>query len=106
MSIKRVWHGWTTLENADKYQDILMNEVIPGIEAKKIPGYRGIEVLRTEHEDEVEFVTMMIYDSLEDVKGLQGDDYKKCYVPDIAQAVLKRWDQEAAHYEIVDTTMC
>jgi antibiotic biosynthesis monooxygenase (ABM) superfamily enzyme len=106
MSIKRVWHGWTTLENADKYQDILMNEVIPGIEAKKIPGYRGIEVLRTEHEDEVEFVTMMIYDSLEDVNGLQGDDYKKCYVPDIAQAVLKRWDQEAAHYEIVDTTMC
>lgn len=103
MAVKRIWHGWTTLENADKYQAILFNEVLPGIEAKKISGYRKIEVLRTEHEMEVEFVTIMTYDSLQDVIGLQGEDYKKCYVPDIAQSVLKRWDQEAAHYELVET---
>ena len=46
MAIKRVWHGWTTLENADKYQILLRNEVFPGIEAKKIPGYQSIELLR------------------------------------------------------------
>jgi len=103
MSIKRVWHGWTTKENADKYQDILMNEVLPGIEAKEISGYRKIEVLRTEHEHEVEFATIMTYNSLEDVIGLQGADYKKCYVPDAAQTVLKRWDQEVVHYDLIDT---
>ena len=102
MAIKRIWHGWTTLENADKYQNILMNVVLPGIEAKKISGYSGIEVLRTDHQDEVEFVTMMTYDSLESVVGLQGADYKKCYVPEIAQSVLKRWDAEATHLEIID----
>ena len=103
MSIKRVWHGWTTKENADKYQDILLNKVLPGIEAKKISGYRKIEVLRTDHRHEIEFVTIMTYDSLENVVGLQGEDYKKCYVPDIAQKVLKRWDHEAAHYELINT---
>jgi hypothetical protein len=65
--------------------------------------YRKIEVLRTDHEQEVEFVTIMTYNSLEDVIGLQGEDYKKSYVPDIARKVLKRWDQEAAHYELVET---
>ncbi|MEX0330747.1 MAG: antibiotic biosynthesis monooxygenase [Puniceicoccaceae bacterium] len=103
MSIKRVWHGWTTLEDADAYQDILLNKVIPGIEAKKISGLRKFEVLRIAKKDEVEFVTMMTYDSLEDVIGLQGKDYKKCYVPDVAQQVLKRWDQKAIHYELIDT---
>ena len=52
MAIKRVWHGWTTKVNADKYQRILKEKVLPGIEAKKIPGYQKIEVLRIEHEDE------------------------------------------------------
>jgi heme-degrading monooxygenase HmoA len=103
MAIKRIWHGWTTKENADKYQDILLNQVLPGIEAKKIIGYRDIEVLRKEHEEEVEFVTIMTYDSLENIKALQGEDYKKSYVPKIAQEVLKHWDKEAAHYEVVET---
>ena len=103
MAVKRIWHGWTTRENADQYQEILFQKVLPGIEAKNIPGYRNIEVLRTDHDNEVEFVTIMTYDSLKDIIGLQGEDYKKSYVPDIARAVLKRWDQEAAHYELVET---
>ena len=103
MSIKRVWHGWTTKENADAYQTILSNTVLPGIEAKNIPGFRGVEVLRTEHEDEVEFVTIMNFDSIQNVIAFQGEDYQKSYIPDVAQSVLKRWDQEAAHYDLVET---
>lgn len=102
MAIKRVWHGWTSLENADKYQKILKEEVLPGIEAKNIQGYLGIEVLRIDLENEVEFVTIMTYESLQNVMGLQGEDYKKCYVPDVAQKVLKRWDLEATHYDLID----
>ena len=103
MGIKRIWHGWTTNENADKYQSILLNKVLPGIEAKKISGYRGIEVLRKEQGEEVEFVTMMTYDSVENIKALQGEDYEKAYVPPMAAEVLKRWDKEAVHYEVVDS---
>lgn len=103
MAIKRVWHGWTTKLNADKYQDILNREVLPSIEAKEIPGYKKIEVLRIELEDEVEFVTIMTFESLKNVIDFQGENYKRCYVPDVAQKVLKRWDQEATHYELIET---
>jgi heme-degrading monooxygenase HmoA len=103
MSIKRIWHGWTTKENANKYHSILTSNVIPGIEEKRIPGYRKIEVLRTEYDEEVEFVTIMTFDSLQNVVDFQGKDYKRCYVPDVAQKVLKRWDQESLHYELVET---
>ena len=103
MAIKRIWHGWTTKENAEKYQNILDKEVLPGIEAKKIPGYKKIEVLKIELENEVEFITIMTFDSLQNVKDFQGEDYKRCYVPDVAQKVLKRWDKESKHYDLIDT---
>lgn len=101
MSIKRIWHGWTTLENADKYQELLHKEVIPGIEQKNITGYRSIEILRMDMDDEVEFITIMTFDSIQNVIDFQGEDYKQCYVPDAAQQVLKRWDTESAHYNAV-----
>ena len=99
MSIKRVWHGWTTLENAEAYENLLNTEVFPSIEAKNIPGYRGIELWRRELDDEVEFITVMSFDSIDNVIDFQGEDYARSYVPDAAQKVLKRWDQISSHYE-------
>ncbi len=75
MAIKRVWHGWTTPENADKYQHLLHHEVFPGIEAKNIPGYQSIELLRRDVDDEVEFVTIMTFDSLQNIIDFPGEDY-------------------------------
>ncbi len=111
MAIKRIWHGWTTPEQAEAYQALLLEEVIPGIEAKRIPGFAGIEVLRQhradqDHADEVEFITIMTFASLANVVAFQGADYARSYVPDAARAVLKRWDETAAHYEVVDTQAC
>ncbi len=102
MAIKRIWHGWTTQENADKYQSLLHDEIFPGIEAKGIPGYQSIELLRHDVGDEVEFVTIMTFDSLQCVIDFQGENYSRCYVPDAAQMVLKRWDETSAHYETVE----
>jgi len=102
MAVTRVWHGWTTPENADKYQSLLNNEVFPGIEAKKIPGYQSIELMRRVHSDQVEFVTIMTFDSLQNVIDFQGEDYTRCYVPDAAQLLLKRWDQVSAHYDVIE----
>jgi len=101
--IKRVWHGWTIPENADSYFKVLTSEVIPGIEAKAIPGFLGIEVLRRDLEEEVEFITIMSFRSLDDIIAFQGPDYARCYVPDVAQKVLKRWDQTSQHYELLET---
>ena len=100
MAIKRIWHGWTTPENAELYERLLHDEVFPGIEAKNIAGYRSIELLRRDGETEVEFVTIMTFDSLQNVIDFQGEDYQRCYVPDAARKVLKHWDQVSSHYEI------
>lgn len=103
MAIKRIWHGWTTPENAESYRILLSREVFPGIEAKNISGYRSIELLCRDLDDEVEFVTIMTFDSLQNVIDFQGEDYKRCYVPDAARAILSRWDEESAHYETVES---
>ncbi len=102
MAIKRIWHGWTTPENADTYQNLLHTEVFPGIEAKEISGYRSIELLRRDLGAEVEFITIMTFDSLQNVIDFQGEDYERCYVPDAAQLVLKRWDQVSDHFDTVE----
>ena len=103
MAIKRIWHGWTTPENADTYQKLLHDEVFPGIEAKNIFGYQRIELLRCDLGDEVEFITIMTFDSLQNVINFQGEDYAHAYVPDAAKRVLTRWDQVSAHYEVMES---
>ena len=103
MAIKRVRHGRTKTGNADPYQQLLHDEIFPGIEAKNIPGYQSIELLRRDFEGEVEFVTIMTFDSLQNVIDFQGEDYTRCYVPDAAQKVLKRWDQYSGHYDAIES---
>lgn len=100
MTIKRIWHGWTTHENADLYERLLHDEVFPGIEAKNIAGYNSIELLRRDLPDEVEFITIMTFDAIQNVIDFQGEDYQRCYVPDAAQKVLKRWNQVSHHFEV------
>jgi heme-degrading monooxygenase HmoA len=98
--IKRIWHGWTSHAQAESYEDLLRSEVFPGIEAKNIPGYRSIELLRRDHEEEVEFITIMTFDSIQNVVDFQGADYHRCYVPEAAQKILTRWDKRSAHYDV------
>ncbi|MEQ9098555.1 MAG: hypothetical protein RIF36_15890 [Imperialibacter sp.] len=100
--IARIWHGWTTLENEMAYQTILLNEVIPGIKAKKIPGFRKMEVMKRLVDGEIEFTTVMYFESLENIKSFTGDNYETAYVPDRARAVLKRFEKKAIHKELVE----
>lgn len=100
MPIRRIWHGWTTPQNAAAYEHLLKTEIFAGIEARGIPGYRGVELLRRDAGEEVELVTIMTFDSLQNLVDFQGDDYEVAYVPDSARKVLKRWDARAAHYEV------
>ncbi len=98
--IGRVWHGWTLPANADKYESLLKSEIFPGIAAKGVAGYRGIQLFRRPLNGEVEFITIMWFDSIEDVKSFAGVDYETAYVPAKAREVLARFDTKSQHYEI------
>lgn len=98
--IIRIWHGWTLPENADSYENILKREVFKGIEDKILAGYKKIELLRRDLSNEVEFVTIMRFNSIDDIKQFVGEDYEQAYVPPAARKRLKRFDHRSQHYEL------
>lgn len=100
--ICRLWRGWTTHEYADAYEQVVRGEVIPAIEARRIPGFRHIDLMKRDLGEEVEFQTLMWFDSLDAIKAFVGQDYSVSHVPDAARSVLERFDERAAHYEVVD----
>lgn len=98
--ICRLWHGWTTPDNADAYEQLLREEVFVGIASRGIAGYRGIEPLRRATDGEVEFVTLMWFESLDDVRAFAGANYEQAVVPAAARKVLRRFDATSTHYEV------
>jgi heme-degrading monooxygenase HmoA len=98
--ISRIWHGWTTLGNADAYEALLKEEIFVGIQNRRIRGFKGIQLLRRTVGQEVEFVTIMAFDSLDAVREFAGEDYEAAVVPEKARAVLSRFDARSQHYEI------
>ena len=100
--IARIWHGWTTPDNADAYEALLKAEIFPGISAKGVEGYRGIRLLRRALGREVEFITIMWFDSWEAVKAFAGEDHETAYVPASARQLLARFDERSQHYEVRD----
>lgn len=98
--ISRIWHGWTSPEKADAYQELLLHEVFVGIASRQIPGYKGIHLLRREGEAETEFITVMWFESLEDVRAFAGEDYEAAVVPPAARALLAHFDARSQHYQV------
>jgi hypothetical protein len=98
--ISRIWHGWTTPENADAYEALLKAEVFTGIVARGITGFQGIDLLRRELDASVEFVTIMWFDSILAVRTFAGEDYELAVVPARARQLLLRFDERSAHYEV------
>ena len=99
--VARVWHGYTTHDNADAYEAMLKPELLPGLSSKR--GFRGSYLLRRRHEDEVEFITIILWDSLDDIRAIAGADYETAVIPEERKRVLARWDLKAAHYDVSAT---
>lgn len=100
--ICRLWHGWTTAANADAYESLLRREIFAGIVARRIAGFQGIDLVRRDGPAEVEFVTIMWFTSMDAVRAFAGDDYERAVVPPSARALLARFDDRSAHYDVVE----
>ena len=91
-------------QNAEKYEGLLKEEIFSTIAEMNVPGYKGIQLLRRPLEgEEVEFVTIMWFDSWDAVKQFAGEDYERAYVPQAAREVLARFDERSQHYEIKES---
>jgi hypothetical protein len=96
--IVRLWRGWTAPEDADAYEALLREDLLPGF-AADVEGYRGGEVLRRAAGDEVAFVTLLRFDSMAAVEDFAGPDPGEAHVPDAARDLLVRWDDGVEHLE-------
>jgi antibiotic biosynthesis monooxygenase (ABM) superfamily enzyme len=100
--IARVWYGWTTRENAEKYQKLLHEEVLLEIARRSIPGYKGAELFVREAEnDEMEFITLLRFETLDAVKIFAGKNYEQPVIPPDAKKLLKRHSERSRHYKVV-----
>ena len=99
--VARVWRGYTAPEHADAYQSMLMPEVLPGIGTVK--GYLGSYVLRRTAGDEIEFITVLLWESIEAIRAIAGPTYERVVIPEERRQFLLRYDETAAHYDVVST---
>jgi heme-degrading monooxygenase HmoA len=99
--IARIWHGYTRPEHADAYESMLKPEVLPGI--SKVKGYRGSYLLRRNTGAEIEFITIMLWDSIDAIRAVTGPDYETAVIPAERRKYLSRCDPKSQHYEIAAT---
>src|SRR6476646_7182361 len=96
--IARIWHGYTKPEHADAYESMLKPELLPGI--SQVRGYEGSYLLRRDLGHETEFITIMLFDSLDSIQAIAGPDYENAVVPEDRRKYLRRYDAKSLHYEI------
>lgn len=97
--IARLWHGWTTTENADAYEEFLRTTMFPSIH--RVPGYLGADLFRRDGDEEVAFITITRFDSLDSVRAFAGEEYERAVVEPEARTLLSRYDEWSEHYEVV-----
>jgi len=98
--IARIWHGWTKPEDAKTYENMLRDEIFPSIAARNIKGYDGAGLFMYEGAEEVEFVTLLRFDSMDGVREFAGDDESKPVIFPKADSLLTRMDEQSRHYRI------
>jgi heme-degrading monooxygenase HmoA len=96
--IARMWHGWTKTADADTYENLLRNEMFPSM--RRIQGFEGAYLMRRVAGDEVEFVTVTLFTSLDAVRRFAGDNYETAVLHPQAAGLLSRYDPKSLHYEI------
>jgi heme-degrading monooxygenase HmoA len=98
--IARVWRGWTRdIAAADLYEEFLRSTFLPSIHA--IDGYRGASVARRQVGQEVEFLTITRFVSLEAIRKFAGDDYEAAHVAPRARELLARFEARCQHFDLV-----
>jgi heme-degrading monooxygenase HmoA len=96
--IARLWQGWTAPENADAYEEFLRTTMFPSIHGVK--GFLGADLLRRDDGEEIAFVTITRFETLDAVRAFAGENYEQAVVEPEARRLLTRFYQRSEHYEI------
>jgi antibiotic biosynthesis monooxygenase (ABM) superfamily enzyme len=96
--IARVWRGSTLAENAEAYTAYIEESGVGP--ARKLEGARGSLVLRRVRGGYAEFETIILFDSMEDVRAFAGDELDKAvFFPKDDRYLVER-ELDVRHYEV------
>jgi heme-degrading monooxygenase HmoA len=99
--IARIWHGHTRAEHADAYEATLKPELLPGL--SKAKGFKGSYLMRKDAGAEVEFITVILWESIDAIRAVAGADYETAVIPEERRKYLSHFDARASHYEVAAT---
>ena len=99
--VARVWHGYTKPEHADAYEALLKPELLPGL--SKVKGFKGSYLMRRNAGAEVEFITIILWESVDAIRAVAGADYETAVIPEERRQYLAHYDAKASHYEVTAT---
>ena len=95
----RSWRGYASASNAEAYPRHLLETVQPTLEA--LVGFRGVYLLTRREADEVEYLVLTLWDSMDAIRRFAGDEPNRAVVEPEARAVLLRFDAEVKHYQVL-----
>jgi heme-degrading monooxygenase HmoA len=102
--IVRMWRGQAKAANADAYEHFVTTKVFAGLPA--IEGHRGAYLLKRRIGEDVEFMAVTLWESLDAIRTFAGDTIDRAVVEPEARAVLSSFDDVVHHFELAHATAC
>ena len=108
--IARIWHGFTTVSNAEPYENFLITKVLPSIKKDSGKGLIGVDVFKNTKNldnDTIEYMTILWFKDMDSIKKwftksnevFTNQDYSAAHIPHEARKLLKKWDEYTKHYK-------
>src|SRR5688572_20585978 len=98
--IVRTWRGRAAPSRSQAYPDHFRRNVLP--ELHGIDGFRGASLVRRNLGEEVEFLVMTRWSSMEAIRHFAGENAERAVVEPEAVAALVSFDKTVEHYEVVE----
>ena len=96
--IARMWRGSAIRERADDYVKHLQQSIVP--ELRQTDGFKGVYLLRRESSDDVEFVVLTLWESMDAIRKFAGENPEIAVVAPTARVLFREYDAEVKHFEI------
>jgi heme-degrading monooxygenase HmoA len=97
--IVRAWRGYGAAAEPQAYPKHLLQFVRPKL--AQLAGFRGLYLLRRREQDEIEFLVLTLWESMDAVRAFAGDQPDRAVVEPEARSVLVRFDNTVSHYEVL-----
>jgi heme-degrading monooxygenase HmoA len=96
----REWRGRAKQTSAAKYPEYFRNVVMQ--ELRRVPGFQGGYLSRREVGDQVEFLVLTRWKSMDAIREFAGSVAEHAVIDPGAMATLDTYDDTVRHYEILE----